>query len=142
MFIRIASFSEAKKIVSDGEFPMSFEEFDPYRAGSVIFLLEIDNLLELSISYVEAIAESHNLEKGERLLLIKITNLDVNSIEIDKSQIGWAESRAYKKSIAIFNAAVVGYCVELIGISGNRKQTKLDFLDAEIGLVEYLAQYQ
>jgi len=80
----------------------------PYKAGEVVFIFDSGDPQALLEKYGKAITASKKLLLGDKLYLLQIIN-PTGKIEIDKSQLGWSESKVHFGEIASYQLIIIGY---------------------------------
>lgn len=110
MYIRLIFNSELTSIQQNEELT-GMNEYPPYAEGEVICLFETDDVAYIVERYGEACATTRFEEREDGILnctIISFDPLDIENLEVDKSQNGWPESRAYHGTIPIENIQEIG----------------------------------
>lgn len=110
MYIRLVFDDELETIRTNREL-RGANCYPPYSEGAVVCLFETENIPYILSRYGEACASTRCADRQNGVLNCTILLIDppkLEDLEIDQSQNGWPESRAYHGAIPIANIRILG----------------------------------
>ena len=102
-YYRILSQNEIHLACKEGFLATNKEQWNDYKIGTVVLLLNTDNPQDVFIKYRTAIANHRGLTTGDKLFLLLITKI---SSEIEEDQ---SKSSGCEESIAHFGRIPIDY---------------------------------
>ncbi|MBL0329092.1 MAG: hypothetical protein IPP64_06675 [Bacteroidetes bacterium] len=110
MYVRLV-FEKELVILRETRELKGFNKWDPYKVGEVICMFETTDVESILRRYGSACATGRFEERTNGILNCSILLIEPPSLElleVDKSQVGWSESRAYLGIIPIENIRILG----------------------------------